>query len=146
MINLLPGHAEDGGPAWIPLVVVLEGILRLSHVPGWCPVPTQLHHPLPQPMEEERAQQTQALPGAGSTRGCEERAGGEGFVSQCKPQTCPLLCARWAPLLVWGHLPRNTLRSNPCFIIWDLISTEVSSFFIYFFPLPLLRQRRVATQ
>lgn len=148
MMNPLSGRVEDGTPAQIPLVVVLEGTPRLSHVPGWCPVPTHLHHPLPQPMGEEGAQQTRALPGAGSTGGCEERAAGEGFVPPCKPQTCPSPCARWAPLLAWGHLPRNTLSSNPRLIIWDLISTKVSRLFIYlFFPsLPLLRQRRAATQ
>lgn len=56
-MNPLSGPAGGGIPAWIPPLAGPEGTPRL------CPVPTQLHHPLPQPMEGQGAQQTQAAAG-----------------------------------------------------------------------------------
>lgn len=64
-------------------------------------------------------------------------------MSPCKPQTSPFLCARRAPVPVWGHPPRNSLRSNPRLNIWDLISTEASSFF-FFFPFSFLPSFKAA--
>lgn len=110
----------------------------------------QLYHPLPQPTQEEQAQLMCALPGTGSARGCEEWQPIEWGNGSCPcanlgpwlaPSSACLHSARQAlavsspvPALPGGgHPPRNSLRSNPCLDIWDLISTEVSSFFFFFF-------------
>lgn len=82
-MNPLSGPAGGGIPAWIPPLAGPEGTPRL------CPVPTQLHHPLPQPMEGQGAQQTQAA--AGGVR-----------IEQEEKDSCP----------------RANPKPPPCSVLW----------------------------